>query len=110
VLAPAAEPAMVERVRSFLSRGFREALGAIDADEARGPGRARARAAFDGDAFYLALPRVERPGWGPFRSERLVPFLDPGGLFAREPLEERLRAMAEDLALTHRIVDRLVGA
>jgi hypothetical protein len=108
VLAETDGDVMRERIRAFLAPGFRRALALIDREEGS-DGRPGLRAAFANGHFYLALPRLERPGWGPFRRERLRPFIDPGGLRDSSDLEAAVAAMARDLALPHRIVDRLIA-
>lgn len=110
VVIPPQGATVAERVRAYLTPAFRAALLDIDTEEAGGaPGRGGLRAAFEGDRFLLAVPRVQRIGVGPLAVERARPFLDPGGVLYLPDLETTVREMAEEATIPHRIVDRLAG-
>jgi hypothetical protein len=110
IVIPPEGVATAERVRAYLTPGVRAALLDIDTEEAGGgPDRGRLRAAFEGERFLLAVPRVNRIGFGSLAVEQARPFLDPGGVLYLPDLETTVRAMAEEAATPHRIVDRLAG-
>jgi hypothetical protein len=110
VVVPPDGATAVDRVRAYLAPGFRAALLDIDSEEAGGaPARGRLRAAFEGDRFLLAVPRVRRAGIGRLAVEQAQPFLDPGGVLYLPNLETTVRQMAAEAATPHRIVDRLAG-
>jgi hypothetical protein len=97
VLTTADGADLADAVRSYLVPSLRAALIALDHSAGRS---GVLRAAFDGGSFILTLPLPRHAGTG---------FLDGGGVLVLSDMEALARRVAGDLALPHRIVDRLVG-
>ncbi|WP_349367676.1 DUF3137 domain-containing protein [Salinarimonas sp.] len=87
-----------DAARAWLPASLLHGLVALAAEEARWKGEPAVTAAFQGEAFYLAI-------------RRNAPFLEPGALGESvSGLEPHLHALLADLSLPQRLVDRLVGA